>query len=242
MGKECRNMAESGSAGEKPRKHMHQVVFIGYPKLLFMWPVILAGPVFYFLAPHMNPESLGWLYIIILGTCVLAIGIDVNRNFAVFWLVAIAATYFLGLWLRDAKQITVFGDIYRMLDNLNVQYDRGLGLALTIFLSVPYAIMLVWARLNDKWRITHNEFEHHSFGRMDDSLGRGAKRIRTSYPDLLELVLGLAGTLTVYDATGQRELRKIHNVMFLPLVRKKLDTILETTAVTQGAMEEEESV
>lgn len=228
-------------AERKPRKHVHQVVFVGYPKLLFMWPVILAGVVFYFLGgPVLTPEVLGWMYIIILGTCILAIGIDVERNYAFFWLVLVAATYFLGLWLRDAKGITVFGDLYRFLDNLDVRYDKAFGIAMSGFLSVPYVIMMLWSRLNDRWRITHNEFEHFSFGKMDDSLGRGAKRIRTSYPDVLELLLGLAGTLTVYDATGSRELRRIPNVMGLPFISKKLDLILETTAITQDKLEEEE--
>ena len=44
---------------------------------------------------------------------------------------------------------------------------------------------------------------------MDDSLGRGAKTIRSSFPDVLELVLGIAGTLIVYNATGTKELRRI---------------------------------
>lgn len=244
-------------ASDRPeRKHVHEVVFVGYPKLLYMWPVMLAGVVFWFLggvgwaaaspasAPHnvFTAELLGWLYVLILGTCILAIGIDVERNYAFFWLVLVAATYFLGLWLRDVQNITVFGDLYRLLDKLDVRYDRNLGIAISAFLSVPYIIMMIWSRLNDKWRITHNEFEHFSFGKMDDSLGRGAKRIRTSYPDVLEMLLGMAGTLTVYDATGTRELRKIPNVMGLPFIRKKLDVILETTATLPHQAEEEETV
>jgi fatty acid desaturase len=100
--------------------------------------------------------------------------------------------------------------------------------------------MLAWARINDKWRITHNEFEHYSFGKMDDSLGRGAKTIRTSFPDVFELVLGLAGTLIVYNATGTKELRRVPHVMLLPFVRRRLNRILERTAITAAAMEEEE--
>jgi len=113
-------------------------------------------------------------------------------------------------------------------------------LAVSIILLVPYLLMLLWGRINDRWRITHNEFEHYSFGRMDDSLGRGAKTIRTYYPDVFELLLGLAGTLIVYNATGTRELRRIPHVMLLPLVRKRLNRILETVSITTAQMEEEE--
>ena len=148
--------------------------------------------------------------------------------------------WFLGLWLKDAKHVTVFGDVYRWFVRRDVHYERAMGLSLSVLLLVPYVLMMLWARLNDRWRITHNEFEHHSLGKTDDSLGRGAKTIRTTYPDVLELALGLAGTLIVYNATGTKELRRIPHVMFLPFVRSRLNKILEKTAITGMVAEEQE--
>ena len=276
--------------GTKPVKksHVHEVKFVTYPKLLFIWPIILAGFVFYpFAAPH-HPisasvaeyeaalarpaaeapapasapadasdaatvatkphdpflsgklEGLGWAYLWIVILVLLTLGVDLGRNVFAFWVVVVAAVWVLGLWLQDTKGFTIFGDIYRWFAGLDVQYNRALGFTLSILLLVPYVVMLGWARINDKWRITHNEFEHHSFGKTDDSLGRGAKTIRTSFPDVLELLLGMAGTLIVFNATGTKELRRIPHVMFLPLIRKRLNLILERTAVTAGQMDEEE--
>ncbi len=269
------------------RRPVHEVVFITYPKLLFIWPLILAGFVLYpFGAPAepmsstvaayevarnapapqpaatapsgqageqsaaapvvANPfvshrlEVLGWIYIWVLIIVILTLGVDIGRNEAGFWVVFIAGIWILGLWLQDVRNFTLFGDIYRWFADLDVQYNRSLGLALSIILLVPYLVMIFWARINDKWRITHNEFEHYSFGKSDDSLGRGAKTIRTTYPDVLELLLGLAGTLIVYNATGTRQLRRIPHVMFLPLVRRRLDEILERTAVTSAQIEEDD--
>jgi hypothetical protein len=185
-------------------------------------------------------EVLGWIYVWIGVLVFLTLGVDVGRNQAVFWLVLIVAIWVLGLWLQDAKGFTVFGDIYRWFADLDVQYNRSLGLTLSLILLVPYLLMIGWAYINDKWRITHNEFEHYSLGKMDDSLGRGAKTIRTGYPDVLELLLGLAGTLIVYNATGTKVLRRVPHVMFLPFVRKRLNKILERTAITAAEMEEEE--
>jgi hypothetical protein len=244
------------------------VTFITYPKLLFIWPLILAGFVLWpFGAPATLPaagqatvaetstapaattpetapvlgrlEWVGWIYIWVAIIVVLTLGVDIDRNHAVFWLVVIAAFWFLGLWLQD-RNYTFFGDIYRWFANRDVQYNRSLGLSISVILLVPYLIMLVYARLNDRWRITHNEFEHYAFGKMDDSLGRGAKTIRSSFPDVLELLLGLAGTLIVYNATGTKELRRIPHVMFLPLVRKRLNSILEKTAITAAMAADEE--
>lgn len=224
---------------------VHEVVFIAYPKLLFIWPLILAGFLFWPLS-HWGLDAgvLGWAYLFVLAFVLLTLGVDVDRNQAAFWVVLVAALWILGMWLQD-RQWTLFGDIYRFFAAMNVRYDKGFGLGVSMVMLVPFTIMLLWARFNDRWRITHNEFEHYSFGRMDDSLGRGAKTIRTSFPDVFEALLGLAGTLIVYNATGTQELRRIPHVMFLPLVRRRLNKVLERMAVTSmmaAQAEEEEDV
>jgi hypothetical protein len=257
-------------------KPVHQVAFTAHPKLLYAWPLILAGFLFWWpgnqpeaATPAANPpaatqlagtnattgqpaavpagpfshklEYLAWAYIWIALIVVLALGIDLGRNYALVLVLFIAFVWVLGVLLRDRYHFTLFGDIYRWFAERNVQYDRNLALCLSILLLVPYLFMLIWARLNDRWRITHNEFEHHSLGRSSDSLGRGAKAIRSEFPDFFEAVLGLgAGTLIVYDASGSRELRRISNVVLLPIVRRKIERILERTAVTVGQIDDEE--
>lgn len=234
-------------ASPPKREHrVHEVVFIGYPKLLFIWPLLLAGLVLYPLAGWISPEApndsetLGWVYLFITLFVLLTLGVDVDRNQAIFLVVLVGGLWVLGLWLRDSKGFTLFGDIYRWFDALNLRYNREFGFALSLLLLLPYLVMLGLARLNDYWKITHNEFEHYSLGRMDDSLGRGAKTIRTAYPDMFEAILGLAGTLVVFNASGTRELRRIPHVMFLPFVRKRLNQILERTAITMDQVEEED--
>lgn len=236
----------SGSVPKSPAKpEVDQVTFVALPKLLFTWPLILAGYVFALFAGSLNEsglQTLGWVYITVFVLVVLTLGVDVGRNQAIFWLVLIFALWILGMWLRDARQIPVFGWIWSCFAAMNVRYDRGLGLALSTILSIPFVLSIALAWLNDRWRITHNEFEHYSFGKMDDSLGRGAKSIRTEYTDMFEMLLAGAGTLIVYNATGTQELRRIPHVMFLPWVRKRLTVILERVAVTgaTGARAEEE--
>ena len=177
-------------------------------------------------------EVLGWIYLVAVLLVVLTVGVDIERNVAVFWLVVFIMFFFIGRWLSDAQGFTLFGNIYNFFDGLNVQYSRGLGVAVSILLAIPYGVIVFWARIQNKWRITHNEFEHYSWGRADDSLARGAKRVRSTYPDLLEFLLLGSGKLVVYSATGRSELRRIHNIPMLPLLRRRIDSILEKTAVT----------
>ncbi len=236
---------------EKPT----HVVFYSYPKLIFVWPMIVMGFLFWSVTGWGGSgwqEFIAWTYISISVLVLMTLGIDLERNYSIFWVAVISAIVLLCMYLADVMGLKLFSYIYRWFADLNLRYAdfempdpndadkiirfnglRTYGLLLSIFLTIPYAVMMVWARLQHKWRITHNEFEHYAFGRSDDSLARGAKRVRSTYPDLLELMLCGAGTLIIYSATGNKELRRIKHVPLLYLLRKKINRLLETTAVTQ---------
>lgn len=219
------------------QRKTHEVVFHTYPKLVFAWPLIVMGLIFYPFTAAGAQEALGWAYLFTAVVVILTVSVDVERNYAAFWVVIFLAL-FLGLTLLAEKtDIPLFTDLYHWLADRDVMYNRGFGLMMSILLGLPYVVMILWARLQHKWRITNNEFEHYSWGRADDSLARGAKRVRSTYPDLLELVLLGAGTLIVYSATGRTELRRIPNVPLIHWVRKRIDRILEATQVTMNSPE-----
>ncbi|MBN1763858.1 MAG: hypothetical protein JW860_01255 [Sedimentisphaerales bacterium] len=229
------------SQDNKKSTQKHEVVFYTYPKFIFCWPLIAMGFLLWAFDKWqwLEPETLAWIWGITLIIVLITVGFDLNRNYTIFWMVLIAFFWILIYYLRDVKQVEIFSRIYNIFAELNPVYSRNFGIMISIALLVLSLVMWIWTRLNSKWRITHNEFEHYQFGRMDDSLARGAKRVRTSYPDFFELVLCLAGDLIIFDSTGRRELRRIPHVPLLPLVRKKINRILETTAITAGEMEDE---
>ncbi len=228
-------------AKKKAPKIRHEVTFYTYPKFIFSWPLILMGFLLWVPAHYQwfSLESLAWVWGLALMLVVVTMGLDLNRNYTIFWMVVLAAIWLMILWLGE-KGVTLFVDIYHFFCNLDPQYSANLGLMVSIPLLIFYAVMWFWTRVNCKWRITHNEFEHYQFGRMDDSLARGAKRIRTSYPDFLELIVCLAGELMIYDATGKRVLRRIEHVPLLPLLKRRINLILETTSVTSREIVEDE--
>ncbi len=187
-----------------------------------------------------DPSVLAWIWIILLIATVATMGIDLPRNAAAFWLVVIIAILFIGFWLRDVKQFNLFGNIYNFFVNLKPVYSAGVGLSVSILLTLPYMVMWVWSRLNDKWRFTHNEFEHRAFGKVDWAAARGAKTVRTSYPDILEAVFCLAGDLVICDVRARSVIHRIPNVPFLPLKKRRIDRLLETTRVTSAATAEDD--
>jgi len=219
-------------------KQLHQVSFYTYPKFIFTWPLILLGLILWPIAFRADLEILAWIWIITLVLIMITVGFDLNRNVVVFWGVIIVAFWFLLLWLH-AKEIDIFTKIYRYFADLDPSYSKNLGLIVSILLGILFLVMWLVTRLSCHWRVTHNEFEHYQFGRQDDSLARGAKRIRVSYPDIFELLLCLAGELIIYDSTGRRELRRIPHVPLLPYVKKKINRLMESTAVTAAELEDE---
>jgi len=232
-------------SAEKNTKPVNDAVIVhSYPKLLFIWPIIAMGYVFWPIAALVSGsgdaapvysstlEFFAWTYVFTLTLVILTIGIDIERNYAIFWAVALVACFFIGMYLKDVAGFTLFGNIYRHAADLDLRYPYEMMLILSILLSPPYFVMLLWARLQHKWRITHNEFEHYSWGRADDSLARGAKRVRSTYPDVLELLIAGAGTLIVYSATGRTELRRIRNVPLIFFARRRINQLLEQTEVT----------
>ena len=186
-----------------------------------------------------SSETLAWIWIITLIIVLVTVGFDLSRNFTIFWLVLIGGFWFMIIWLQDVKSVKIFAWIYHLISDLDPQYSAPMGLAVSITLTILYLIMWIWTRINSKWRITHNEFEHYQFGRMDDSLARGAKRVRSSYPDFFELLLCLAGDLIIFDSTGRRQLRRIPHVPLLPNVRQRINRILEKTAITADLVDDE---
>ena len=227
---------------KKAAKQRHEVTFYTYPKFLFCWPLIVMGFLLWPFAHYewISLESLAWVYGVTVVLVVMTMGLDINRNYTAFWIAVIVGLWMMVLWL-GGKGVTLFADIYAFFRDLDPHYSANVGLIVSIPLLICYGIMWLWTRINCRWRITHNEFEHYQFGRMDDSLARGAKRIRSSYPDLLELLVCLAGDLVIYDSTGKRVIRRITNVPLLPLVKRKINTILEATAVTTSDIIEDET-
>ena len=187
-----------------------------------------------------SPQAEGWVFIITLLTVLMAMGFDLSRNLAISWLVTIIATVFCIMWLKDVKNVLFFSEIGHHLATKNPVISRDWQYLFALFGGILYLVMIINARINQRWRISHNEIEHFAMLSKDDSLGRGAKRIITSYPDFLELLLCGAGTIQIYSAQGGMLLRSIPNVPWLIFRSAKISRILESTEVSATSGDEED--
>ena len=227
---------------EKRRRERAQVVIHSYPKYLYVWPLVLMAALFAVLGPKLDPllspVCEGWIFLGTLILVLMAIGFDLSRNLTISWGVTIIAGVFCVLWLKDSKGVLFFSDIGRHLATRNPVISRDWQYLFAVFGGGLYLIMFINARINQRWRIGRNEIEHFAMLSKDDSLGRGAKRIITSYPDFLELLLCGAGTIQIYSAQGGVLLRSIPNVPLLFFRSNAISRILEATEVSPTGDEE----
>src|SRR5438876_7267948 len=75
---------------------LHSVTYTGHTKLIFLWPVILLGYLFVPLSNWGDKGTLGWIYVITMVICILAVAVDLNRNYGLVWLLLIALIVVVG--------------------------------------------------------------------------------------------------------------------------------------------------
>jgi len=219
------------------KRNRGAIVIHSYPDFVYVWPLIAAGVIFFYLGQTINPVLTGWIYLTLAATVLVTIGYDLNRNYSIFWILLISLIWVICLWLKSAKGVVYFEEMGNAIKNFPMEYSPSFGWALSVVLALIYLIMLIEVRLNQRWRLTNNEIEHKSFGFSNDSLARSAKRVTATYPDILELILLGSGTLTIYSAQGGQKLREIKNIPFLIFRMRKISKILESMAVSTEDME-----
>jgi len=209
------------------------IVIYSYPEFIYAWPMIIFGFLLAGLQSGgmLSADAVAWTYIIIVSLVTLTMGVDLGRNASVFCLVLFIGIWLGILWLQDAKNVTLFASLSAFISSLHPAISTHALLLLSAILLIIYLIMIFFAFINDRWRITSNEIEHRSLGHREDATGRGAKRVLARYPDVLELLICLSGTIEVFSATGNRQLLVIKNVPFLPFRMKKISRILEYSNV-----------
>ena len=224
------------------KKEPESIIIYSFPHFVYVWPIIFFGLVLAALQSGgvIGESGAAWTYIVISSIVLLTMGVDLGRNTSIFCLVLFAALWMTGMWLQGAKGVTLFSTIGGAIAGLHPLINGQAMVILSVILGIIYVIMFGLAFVNDKWRITNNEIEHRVFGHKDDATGRGAKRVLATYPDFLELLICLSGTIEVYSASGTQKLCVIKNVPFLPLRMKKISHILETTSVNDASISDDE--
>lgn len=228
---------------KKKKQPPTSIKLVNYPKLFFVWPLIAAPALMMFLEYiGISPLAQGWIYVGLVTLVMLTLGVDLDRTTGFVLLLVVLTGGLITRMLYSEFSIDLFGSITGFFTSLEVRYDPHFGVALSTLLLGLFVWMFFWTRFHNRWEITPFEFKHSSFGVVDHSLARGAKAIKASYPDLLEVLFGLCGSLHVYSANGDKELMTIKNIPFLPFVKKRISIVLASAQPPASSRDEEEAV
>jgi hypothetical protein len=217
------------TAGSWPR----EIKFHAYPRLIFAWPIILMGFLLYPLDAWglVRTDILAWLWGSTLFVVILTMGVHVNRNLSLFWVVFGSAIWLLGIYLRDVRGHTLLSRLSQFVADLNPSYPRHAALTFSVALLVPCLLCWARARIDEKWVISHYEVERRRKFSQRESLPRGGLTIDAQYNDMFKFLFGFGGgSLRILDRGGN-VLREIRWVFFLPWVRQHIDEIIEVAPI-----------
>ncbi len=218
----------------------NSIVFHSYPKFVFCWPILFLGLVGYLWSLVGTPPSaLSWVYVLAMTVVLLAISFDMGRNWVAIWSLVVMVFVFCALWLGSVYGVPVFRTIGHWLGTREMDYPVGLTSTISLILAPIFLGMVISVRLNQKWRMTHNEIERFVFWSSSDSFGRGSKQFTFTFPDVLERLLLFSGTITVKTNNG-KFLKAIPDVPGLTLKMRKFDRILAAVAMSPHLDEEDD--
>jgi hypothetical protein len=208
-----------------------------HSKALFVWPLVPLALITFLLGPVLGVggEATSWLYFIGLALVLTALVYDVGRASAVIIVLLLLVFALALLWLGASLQAPLFGALYLWLDGLDIQANQGFVNLIAAFALLLLAVDFIGSRLVGRWILRPNEFESLSFGRRAMSLARAGKSVTTSYDDLAELLLCLAGAIEIRDERGHLVAR-IPHIPLLPLKTARLDRLLEQQVVYTQAL------
>ena len=203
-----------------------------HSKALFTWPLVPLALFTYLLTGVLgvSAEAASWVFFIGLALILTALVYDLGRTSALVIFLLLLVFGFALLWLGASLDAPLFGDIYAWLDGLEIAVNQGFVSVVAGFALLLLAVDFAGSRLAGRWILRPNEFESRSFGRRELSLARAGKSVTTSYDDLAELLLCLAGAIEIRDERGY-VVARIPHIPLLPLKMRRLDRILEAQLV-----------
>lgn len=185
-----------------------KVVIHPFPKVVLLWPVMLASLLFYFLgggvteSAIVDASALGWWWILIFFFNLLIHTFDFGRtNFVAT--IALMGVGFLGLWVWDLQSDTeVYGQIYTFFDDKELAMSANFYAMMAGVLAVLMLMAFITTRFN-YWVLSPNQLTH-KHGLLGDERHYPTLNmaVEKEIPDIFEWALFGSGRLIFKPGTG----------------------------------------
>jgi hypothetical protein len=185
-----------------------RITIYPFPKVVLLWPVMLASLVFYFLAggvteePLVHPSALGWWWIVLFFCNMLVHTFDFGRNNFIATVFALALV-FVGLWVWDLQSETaIYGAIYAFFDRQQLDMHPHFYAMMAATLAVLMLIAFITTRFN-YWVLSANQLTH-KHGILGDERHYATLNmaVEKEIPDVFEYMLFGSGRLIFKPGVG----------------------------------------
>ncbi|MHC4839907.1 MAG: hypothetical protein ACYTDT_02960 [Planctomycetota bacterium] len=185
-----------------------KIIIHPFPKVVLLWPVMLASLLFYFLGGGVSdeaivdPSALGWWWMVIFFFNMLIHTFDFGRTNFVATL-AVMGVGFLGLWVWDLQSdIEIYGKIYAFFEDKELAMHANFYAMMAGVLAVLMVMAFITTRFN-YWVLSPNQLTH-KHGLLGDERHYPTLNmaVEKEIPDVFEWALFGSGRLIFKPGTG----------------------------------------
>lgn len=212
------------------RTHDERVIVRAFPKIVVLYPTVLAAIVCGFVTfffPTIS-QRVGEIFIIILFFNAIIMAFEFPRLTAVSVFLLLLAVV-LGLFLAE-RYIRVFASLRQLYDLIQIEANASFYWFFAAIFIFVYLVNWIVSRF-ECWEVTPNELLHHHgpFGDLERFPSPNLK-LTKEIPDIFEFLLLRSGRL-VFFPTNERRAIVLENVMRVNTVEQKIKHLLSAMEV-----------
>ena len=216
---------------EKKVKPITEIYLRSYPKVIFLWPLLVVSFVFwiaqFFVSGGSTTNNVAWmgnvwLIVLFVNIFIMAFDFSSAKFFVLVMVVVVVLLLVFFLWLPTIPLEVDFGGI-------NFELTWQFYLIITIILG--FILGMVWLSTRfDYWKIERNEIYHKKgIFSSAERIPTKSLRIKKEIPDVFEFFILRAGSLTLMPGGG--DVIPLQTVLNINKVANQIDYLLSYVSV-----------
>ncbi len=207
-------------------KTVNEVYLRSYPKVIFLWPLLLVSFVLWILQLF-QPTPLAlygniWLIVLFSNLFIMAFDFSSAKFFVLIMVVVVVLLLVFFLVLPNVSLPTPVGEF-------NLELTSNFYLVITLVLVFILGMVVISARF-DYWKIERNEI-YHKKGIFSSAERMPTKslRILKEIPDVFEFFVLRAGSITLMPGHG--DVVHLNTVLNISKKQEQIDVLLSYVSV-----------
>lgn len=212
---------------DKKTKPVSEVVLRSYPKVIFLWPLLLTSFVLWLLQLLQPTTLLAWygnIWLIVLFSNLFIMAFDFSSAKFFLFILAIVVVILLVVFLvLPNVSIPLTGG------DFNLELTANFYLVITLVLAFILGMIVISARF-DYWKIERNEI-YHKTGLFANAERMPTKslRILKEIPDVFEFFALRAGSITLMPGHG--DVIHLNTVLNINKKQEQIDYLLSHVSI-----------